>query len=155
MEEKPSALTPFPTSVLTPVTKGPYPLLSIKRNTIQIGEAHVWLGNLMVQTPLHWDDTEIVPLTLELVAVNLAHWSYDLMPGSIIRCLKCACILIFFPELISSYNIWWQCLHGSVVLSLITNSTGISSHRAWSAHALPEEAQALYSSVWLQVIWYL
>jgi len=80
MPEQKKGLQPSPpfSAQLSPqLQKGPSPLLSIKRNTVWTGEARACLGNLMVQTPLHWGDTERAPLTLELGAVNLAHWSYD------------------------------------------------------------------------------
>lgn len=144
---------PFLPQLSPQLQKGPSPFLSVKRNAIWMGETQVWLGNVRVQTPLHWGDVERAPLTLELVAVNLAHWSYDLMPGSVINCLKYAYrIDFFFPEFISSYNMWWQWCYGSVVLSLITNSMAISSRCAWCAPAVPEEACSLYSSLAFRVI---
>lgn len=87
LEETLSALTPFPTSAVTLVTARPSPFLSTKRNTIQTGEAQVWLepdGS----TP----STELIQtlLTLELDAVNLPCWSYDLVVGGITNCLKSA-----------------------------------------------------------------
>lgn len=145
---------PFPPQLSPQLQKGPSPFLSIKRNTIPIGEAQVWLEPGGTNTPpLRWyrkssadfgvSCCESGPLELWPHA-----WEYDKL---FIMCLYCN----FFPEFISSYNIWRQCLHGSVVLSLITNGMAISSRWAWPAHALPEEAWALYSSPWLQVVWYL
>lgn len=61
--------------------------------------------------------------------------------------------LCFFPpEFISSSSIWWQCCHGSVGLSLITNS--LESPLVPDPLMHCQRKCRLCSSLWLQVIWY-
>lgn len=93
MEERPSALTPICHLGCHPVTEGPCPFLSFKRNTIWIGKARVWLDcDGTNASALRWCRKNFTDFGVECWSLEL--WS--LMPGGIIKCLKCAYILIFF-----------------------------------------------------------